>query len=326
MSELTAEIYDDDEPSPESEIHLKEEPLYRSEIRSLVRSIYDLQKIRISQGNRIFILWCRKNNIDFKDKDNKAKADKKLEEYRTAYDLITNNLKTDLFKCIKKLVIPPDQIITTTIELIMVEGYNEIYEREKKQFAYLEKVLDSVDIYTKYLKKIKGIGPAMAGVLISEINIYKSKYSSSIHKYAGIDVVIEDGKARSKRAEHLIDVEYVNKEGKIATRKSITYNPFLQSKLLSIMAEGLIKSNSPKYKLVVYNNYKHRLNNREDLKDHSDMHKHRMTIRYMMKIFLMDLYDNWRPMEGLAVHKPYHEVVLGHVHNEDRDGPIVNPF
>jgi hypothetical protein len=43
-----------------------------------------------------------------------------------------------------------------------------------------------------------------------------------------------------------------------------------------------------------------------------------MALRYMIKIFLIDLYNNWRRLEGLPVAPPYSEAKLGMVpHGED---------
>jgi len=71
----------------------------------------------------------------------------------------------------------------------------------------------------------------MAGVLISEIDIHKSRYPSSLWRYAGLDVA-EDGKGRSRHKEHLVPIEYVDKDGNPAVRQGITYNPFLKTKLM----------------------------------------------------------------------------------------------
>ena len=46
----------------------------------------------------------------------------------------------------------------------------------------------------------------MAGVLISEFDIHRARYPSSMWKYAGLDVA-RDGRGRSRKAEHLVEVE-----------------------------------------------------------------------------------------------------------------------
>ena len=40
-----------------------------------------------------------------------------------------------------------------------------------------------------------------------------------------------------------------------------------------------------------------------------------MSIRYMVKMFLADLYKEWRKIEGLPVEPSYHEKKHGHVHS-----------
>jgi len=135
---------------------------------------------------------------------------------------------------------------------------------------------------------------------------------SSLWKYAGLDVA-QDGKGRSKRKEHLIEVEYENAKGEQATKMSITYNPWLKTKLLGVLGASFLRAGDNKYSQI-YRDYKHRLENHKNHKEKTPGHRHRMAIRYMVKQFLADLYVEWRTMEGLPVSDPYHEAVLGHVH------------
>lgn len=94
-----------------------------------------------------------------------------------------------------------------------------------------------------------------------------------------------------------------------------------------LMGECFIKARTPKYR-DIYDNYKERLKNSEKIiggkviegkeskmwKDTSDAHRHNAAMRYMVKMFLIDLYAAWRKIEGLEVHAPYHEVKLGIKH------------
>ena len=41
-----------------------------------------------------------------------------------------------------------------------------------------------------------------------------------------------------------------------------------------------------------------------------------MAMRPAVKTFLADLYEVWRGLEGLEVHKPYAEAKLGIVHTK----------
>lgn len=87
---------------------------------------------------------------------------------------------------------------------------------------------------------------------------------------------------------------------------------------------------SPYTKL--YFNYKQRLEHSENQttaiskkgadpasikwKDCSKGHRDRAAKRYMIKMFLKDLYAEWRKIEGLPVREPYQDEYLGHKHNK----------
>jgi len=43
-------------------------------------------------------------------------------------------------------------------------------------------------------------------------------------------------------------------------------------------------------------------------------HRDRAAKRYMVKMFIKDLYVAWREIEGLPVRVPYQEEYLGHKH------------
>ena len=161
-----------------------------------------------------------------------------------------------------------------------------------------------------------GVGPAMAGVIISEIDITKAEYPSSLHKYAGVDVA-GDGQGRSRRAEHLEDSEYTDKEGKLQTKKGITFNPFLKTKLVGVLGSSFIKQSPDKCEYrKIYDDYKHRIENMDAHKEKSKGHRHNMAVRYMIKMFLIDLYNAWRKLEGLPVAPTYTEAKLGKVHGK----------
>ena len=49
-------------------------------------------------------------------------------------------------------------------------------------------------------------------------------------------------------------------------------------------------------------------------KDETKGHRDNAARRYMIKMFLKDLYVVWRTVEGLPVRAPYQEEYLGHKH------------
>jgi hypothetical protein len=49
-------------------------------------------------------------------------------------------------------------------------------------------------------------------------------------------------------------------------------------------------------------------------KEAKKAHRHRAAMRYMLKMFLKDLYVAWRKIEGLEVREPYAVEYLGKRH------------
>lgn len=312
-----------------------------SNLRIMVRSAYDLQALRIQQGNRIVANFKAKlgqapsaseETLDQESKDLLAKLRKQdklittgaIDELEAATEAEKKAKKeagivSELLEKHYKTAAPEgelpkpnkftgDAVISNFTELCLIQQYKEIQTQEANQFSRLKYELENYPVYVKYLKDVKGIGPAMAGVLLSELNIETAKYASSFTKYAGIDVAA-DGRGRTKQAAHLVDWEYTNRDGDVATRKGITFNPFLKTKLLGVMAPSFLRSKSPYADL--YNEYKHRLENHPEHSKKTKIHRHRMALRRTARIFLQDFWVAWRTIDNLPVSAPYHVAKLG---------------
>lgn len=282
-------------------------------IKSLVRGAYDLQKLRIQNGNRIVANFRAKLGIEpgGSEEDVEAGAKKLLQRLRTEFRQMTAGIArirpgSVTFKA--------DGVISTFTELALVRQYEALVQAEESQFRLLADDLESYPLWTEYLKGVKGVGPAMAGVILSEFDVHKAKYPSSFWKYAGLDVA-PDGAGRSKRAEHLVDREYTDKDGNTATKKSITFNPFLKTKLTGVLGPSFLRAGSEW--ADVYRDYKHRLENHPKHKDKTKLHRHNMSLRYAVKMFLVALHMKWRELEGLPVSEPYSEAKLGMRHGGD---------
>lgn len=288
-----------------------------SNIRTMVRSAYDLQKLRIQMGNRITMQFKAKLGQEPSTSEDELSGDAQevLALLRLSYNRITDGIAKG--KAGKKVKFVGDELIDSYTEYCLMEQYIEVEQAEAHQFKRLGKALEDYPIYTEFLQHVKGIGPAMAGVLISEFDIHKSKYASSMWKYAGLDVK-PDGRGASRKAGHLIDVEYTAKDGTIKTKKSLGYNAWLKTKLIGVLATSFLRTKSCPYR-VVYDNYKHRLENHPKWKDVTKGHRHAAAMRYMVKRFLVDLYKNWRAIEGLPVHPEYAEAKLGLFHGKDSE-------
>ena len=283
-----------------------------SNLKTIVRGAYDIQKLRIQMGNRIVGNFKSKlgqrpgESEETIDEDGKAV----LSGIRSSFKKITDGVKT--FP--RQSSFKGDAVISSYTELCLVAQYLSLEKSESEHFARLGQILRDYPIYNDFLEPIRGIGPAIAGVVISEIDITRARYVSSLWKYAGLDVA-PDGRGRSRKKEHLVVVEYTNKSGEAAERVGITFNPFLKTKLVGVLGSSFIKQPAERCPYRgIYNNYKHRLEHHEKYREVSKGHRHNMAVRYMIKRFLADLYVAWRGMEGLPIAPEYHEAKLGHVH------------
>jgi hypothetical protein len=274
-------------------------------------------------GNRLCQAFRVRLGISPGEKEvDESEAKEILDALRAAYKKITDGVVKEL-PAMKQF--SGNEIISTYTELCLVSEYIALEREEAKHFRRLGTVLSTFPVFTQFLDKVKGCGPAMSAVLISEIDIHKARYPSSIWKYAGFDVVIvpnrEPGasegfvaEGRSRRKDHLIRVKFKDKKGKDAERDSITFNPWLKTKLY-VLAGCFLKSKSP-YR-DAYDNYKHRLETMPQHKDKTKGHRHAMAMRYMVKQFLLNLYNAWRPLEGLPVSPTYFEAKSGHKHGQE---------
>ena len=285
-----------------------------SNLKTIVRGAYDIQKNRIQTGNRLVANFKAKLGQAPSEKEDTIDADGQqiLTNLRRSHKLLTEGVAT--FP--RQATFKGDEVISSYTELCLVANYLELEEQEKTHFRRLGNILKDYPIYNNFLAGTTGVGPAMAGVIISEIDITKAEYPSSIHKYAGLDVA-GDGQGRSRRKEHLEDSEYVDADGVVQTKRGITFNPFLKTKLVGVLGSSFIKQSPDKCKYrKVYDDYKHRIENMDAHKEKSKGHRHNMAVRYMIKIFLIDLYNEWRALEGLPVAPTYTEAKLGKVHGK----------
>ena len=283
-----------------------------SNLKTIVRGAYDIQKNRIQTGNRLVGNFKAKLGQAPSEKEDTIDNDgqKILADLRRSHRLLTEGVAS--FP--RQSTFKGDEVISDYTELCLVDNYLELETQEKNHFKRLGNILKGYPIYSEFLEGVRGVGPAMAGVILSEIDITKAEYPSSLHKYAGLDVA-GDGQGRSRKKEHLEESDYIDKDGVIPTKKGITFNPFLKTKLVGVLGSSFVKQPADKCKYrKVYDDYKHRLEHMDAHKEKSKGHRHNMAVRYMIKIFLIDLYNEWRSLEGLPVAPTYNEAKLGKVH------------
>ena len=306
-------------------------------LRLMVRGAYDLQALRMQSGLRLCGNF-RARLIESDPDDDEAdlelstEAIKVIDELKASYRRLTDGVARNR-TLPEESGFSGDALISSFTELVLVSQYIDLESQEGKQFRQMQSTLDVIPIYQAFLQHERGIGPAMAAVLITYFDPAKARHVSSFWKYAGLDVA-PDGAARSRRKEHLIDRTYTTRNGVEATRLSTTYNPWLRMKLLGGLAPSFLRSASPRRAL--YDNYRNRIT--------TDMNRHKVTVvewkrafragedvknlwppgrihkaalRYMIKIFLVDLWTKWREIEGLPVSPTYNEARRGYAHGSE---------
>jgi hypothetical protein len=159
----------------------------QANLKTIVRGAYDIQKLRIQMGGRVVANFKAKLGQAPGEKEETLDTDAKelLASLRAAYRKITDGVKT--FPRQKEF--KGDEVISSYTELCLLAQYVALETMERQHFAHLKAILNEYPIYTEFLEGVKGVGPAMAGVIISEIDITKDRYPSSIWRYAGLDVV-----------------------------------------------------------------------------------------------------------------------------------------
>ncbi len=287
--------------------------------KSLVRTLYDVQHERVQTGNRICaeIKARLGQSPGTSEEQLEPDAQDYLDRARAEYKRITDAFVLNQAHKYLKVDFESYEIITDAGMLVFVELYVTQLAHEEHMAKVIAKIVQQHPLWSAFLEGVKGCGPLMSAVILSEFDIRKAERISQFWALAGLDVAA-DGRGRGRYAEHLVERSYKDKDGKDQVKKGITFNPFLKTKLVGVLASCFLKQSPDgcKYRRV-YDDYKHRLAKHEKHKDKSKGHRHNMAMRYMVKVFLQDLWMAWRELEGLPITKPYHEAVLGHVHHEE---------
>jgi hypothetical protein len=170
---------------------------------------------------------------------------------------------------------------------------------EEELFKDIAKTVKLHPLWKNFLKGVKGCGESIGAVIITEFDINKAPTVSNLWSFSGL----APGKDRKVKGQ------------------KCPYNQFLRAKLCGVLGSSFLKCNSP-YR-IYYDDMKHRLEssdwgtaskNPTDKNRPKAGHQHKAATRYMIKMFLKDLYVAWRTLEGLPVREPYQEQYLGHQH------------
>lgn len=318
-----------------------EEKNLQLQIRCLTSNVYDLQKLRISVGNRLVQSFYIQMGVEPSKKIDEADEGCKnlLKELEKEYNLVSD-LMAENNKSIKKQIatMPKDkqlQYIRNELDYKLISQYESLRDAEKETTKVLAKYVQQHPMWDKFFAGVKGCGELMAANCISYLDIEKARHVSSFWKYCGLDTV----PTKDEKGEYITDDEgnivyhgrkmgdtemfdYTDKDGNIKQKRGITYNPDLKCKLMGVLSGCIIKAGQRngynKYE-ECYRDYKNRLANSPRHQDKSAGHINNMALRYMIKQFLRDLWVTWREYEGYEVTEPYEVAYLGrkpHKYNE----------
>jgi hypothetical protein len=216
----------------------------------------------------------------------------------------------------------------------------DLHVAETAALADVEEHLGSMSFYTEVLlknrEKWRGLGPTLAGVLLSEFDVRIADTVSKFWAFAGLapvpawrcrkcNTVVEAEPSPSgvtgfwNHGKSVIPCEFTEKtlaDGNLvytsgkAMRptkgEKLPYNSFLRTKIVGVLAPNLLKLGSPYRKS--YDDFKHRWESAG--KGKSDAHRHQAAMRYMVKTLLADFWEAWRRHAGLPVRPSYAEEKL----------------
>jgi hypothetical protein len=240
------------------------------------------------------------------------------------------------------------------------------FELERAESNALKDVEDELELHSFYNKvlsdkeKFRGIGPTMAGVILSEFDIFREDTVGKMWAFAGLAPkanwrckschsparVTEDGggfihlarKVRvpkpgeNEKPEVMRKCEYAKgtlrpdqvfpsgESAKPVKGEKLPYNDFLRAKMCGVLGSVLLRLESPWRKH--YDDYK--LRKQQQNWGQSDKHRHNAATRYMIKQLLLEIWRQWRAHEGLSVRSTWQEERLGHKHvgGSDKWGPM----
>lgn len=249
------------------------------ELRFLVESYYDLQKLRIETGNRLYQLLGKDKLQDarYVGLTSTFKQLKQLE--KGVSDHIKWQVKElPIWENWLKDVKGIGHILTGGL-FAWICGQQHTDECLKKREKYFAKK-------KKGAKKRKERFECKCPIM----GIARFPYVSSLWKYCGLDVV--DGKAPRR-----------------AKGQKITWNPRMRTLCWKI-GESFVKTHG------FYRDQYEEFREQEDTKHPklSKLHRFNRAKRKTVKLFLSHFFATWYRIEGLEAPKPYAIAVLEHKH------------
>jgi len=261
-------------------------------------------------------------------------AIRQYEDYQEQRKALGNRLKIKSNGEPQKL--PDEQVenwaITAKDQQVFAAQYKMLIKMEGEIRKHLNGILKEFDLWSEYLKGIRGVSVISASYILGFYNINEAATVSKLWQYTGLNPGKVRGKKRMSLKEAqksglpivreiqddnggsaIVQTEDLIPGDKLTPGYVAPFNRNMRVAMVGKLAPSLIKAMGH-YKLNYYDTYKLRLEQEEGWKNESKGHRANAATRYMMKMFLKDLYVAWRELEGLPVRKPYQEEYLEHTH------------
>lgn len=124
-------------------------------LRALTQRAYDLQKVRISIGNRLCQAYYQAKGVQPGEKPEEVMADKHLlDAIRSDYKRLTDGL----VRLPRKGAFEPTQYLSSYSLLVMARSYEETLKAEETAFKALEGQVLDTPIWAGFLAGVKGCG------------------------------------------------------------------------------------------------------------------------------------------------------------------------
>ena len=174
----------------------------KEELRALVRTMYDMQDMRIRMSNREMLKADGTSQEDNGTKRPKSR-DAKVQNYIGSAFVKSRGAEEDLRKAIA----------------------NE---------------LGNYPIYETFLKNVKGCGTLMSAAIICEIDIAKAPNRSCLYQFAGLNPGMVQG--RKNIDGKIVKVDELVRGDKKTKGFVSPYNAWLKMKLVEVLAGCMIKA------------------------------------------------------------------------------------
>lgn len=180
----------------------------KQQVRCLISTIYDIQKLRIAAGNRLTQSFYIQLGIkpsespEEADKEERKMIDKLKAEYSRIADAISKN-KYSVKKQINEMLKSDDEdvklkYIRNEMDFKLIDSYMLLLKSEEESVKVLDKYVKQHPLYDAFFKDVKGCGTLMSAMCIAYLDPRKADHVSSFFKYCGLDTVQDEDKDGNK--------------------------------------------------------------------------------------------------------------------------------